>query len=239
MPPASRPTEDAPAGFISMAAAEELISAKVNEATQAMLALLSERQGASAPGADFANQLATAIASLNNQGRRNAVSPDEMQRRDKARDDMFLLLNELNDDGEVPEYRLKRKVVLEEQIIDPMWIHPNTKKQMHTTIAWAGVPNGAMEPLNEPASRVFALFSTWIGGVEQRNERLRVTPRGLVIVEGLRANNNQAAPPVAGPRSGGALKITGRGPPGEEIVQTNVLGTIAKPAMQINGRAVA
>ena len=139
--------------------------------------------------------------------------------------------------GDVPEYRLKRKVVLEEQLIDPLWLHPVTKKQMHTTINWPGVPNDGMEPINDHAKQVFALFSIWIGGVKPSRERLRVTAKGLVIVQGMSPNNDP--PPVLGPRAGSAFKITGRGAAGEEVIQTNVLGTIAKPAVQINGRAAA
>jgi hypothetical protein len=227
-----------PAGFISLADAEALISAKVNDATNAMLTLLSERSGAGvAPSGDWARQLAMAIGEVSDQGNRNRVEPAELQRREDARVQLFEKLNEMHERGVDLEYQLKRKVVLDEQLIEPMWVHPVSKKQMHTTLCWPGVPNEAMEPMNDAAREVFALFVTSVGGIQKKNERQRVTPRGVVIVEG-QAPTQREAPQVG--TGGGTLgvKITGRGQPGE-VIQTNILGTIAAPARQINGRAAA
>lgn len=240
--PQSRASDEAPAGYMSLADAEAMITAKLNEATAAMMDLFASKQ-AGGGGVSDARAIALAIAEISNQGKRNAVPPEEMERRESAMVKMFALVNELNEAGEVMEYRLNRKVVLEDangpQIIDPLWIHPVTKQQMHTTLQWADIPNEAMEPVNDNAKRVFELFSMWIGGAKKRTDRMRVTPKGVVIVEGSRAHNNSAVPLVAGPKGGAPMRITGRGNPSEQVVQTAVLGTIAKPAMQVNGRAAA
>lgn len=238
MPPHARQTEDAPPvpppGFLSMAEADSLISARVNEATQAMLALLAERQAT--PGNDFATQLAMAIANLNTQGKRNAVTPEEQRKRDQAQEELYLTLNEFNRQGIIPEYKLTRKVVLDEQLIDPLWMHPVTKRSMHTTIEWGGVPNDGMEPINEAAQKAYALFSTWVGGAKKVKERIGITPKGRVVVKGADANNEPS--PVGVPTLNAGLRITGRHGDTQEVKSTNILGTVARPAMQINGRAV-
>lgn len=225
-----------PAGYISTADAEAMISAKVEAATKVMMELLSEKS-AHAPS-DWSRQLAMAIAEMSDQGsNRKRVEPAELARREDARLMMFELLNEYQDNGIKPEWRLKQKVVLDETLIDPMWVDPVSKVQRHTTLIWPGVPNGAMEPVNDAARRVYDLFVISIGGVHLANVRQRVTPRGLVIVEGS-APMTREAPQVGTGAGNMGVKITGRGQPGE-IVQTNILGTIAAPARQVNGRAAA
>lgn len=227
----ARPADD----MIPVADVEALISAKVNEATQSMLALLARSEtGASAFDP---RQLAMAIAEVSDQGNnRKRVAPEELARREDARVKLLDTLDELNTKGTDLEYRLKRKVVLDEQLIEPMWIHPVSKKQMHTTLCWPGIPNEAMEPANDAARDVFALFVTSVGGFQSRNERQRVTPRGVVIVEGHAPTTREA--PQVGNGSGGGVKITGRDQPGE-VIQTRILGTIAPAARQVNGRAAA
>jgi hypothetical protein len=212
---------------------QALVSAQVSEAIAGLAALMNVN---SPPASDWSRQLALSLAEFTDRGNnRKRVAPEEMARREDARVRLFERLNELHDRGVELEYWVRRKTLLDEQLIEPKWLHPTSKRHMDTTICWPGVPNEAMEPINDAASEVYELFVTSVGGVQPRKERQRVTPRGLVIVEGHTPTTREA--PQVGNGSGGAkVKITGRDQPGE-VVQTRILGTIAPAARQINGRA--
>ena len=246
---AASPAEE----MIPVSKVEALISAKVNEARaqdsakldaamQSMMDLISPPSGQGG-GGDM-RQLAMAIAEISDQGKKSRrVAPEELAKRKDARGRLDTMLHEMKARGEVPEYRVKRKVQLDAGgiigtfLIEPKWVDPVSKAQKHTTIKFPEIPNEAMEPINEHAKRVFAVFTASIGGVELVNERQRVTPSGVVIVEGhAPRSQSQVGGVQETPTTG--LEITGRGQPGE-VVQTRVLGTIADPARQVNGRAAA
>lgn len=213
---------------------EALVTAKVNLATQAMMDLLSERGGGAA---DWSRQLAMAIAEMSDQGNnRKRVAPEEMAKRQDARVRLLDTLHDMYQRGVDLEYQLKRKVVLDEQLIEPLWQHPTSKKQMHTTISWPGEPNDAMEPMNDNAKQVFDLWVESVGGIKPRNQRQRLTPRGVVIVEGSAPTTREV--PQVGSGEATSVRITRREQPGE-VVETRILGTIAAPARQSNGRAAA
>lgn len=230
--------ETAPPGFMHMDEVNALISERIDQAMASMAQLLSQKQNGGPDAiADLAKALTGAISEANNRGKRNAVPVEEMERRETAMRDMFALINDLNERGETMEYRLSRKVVLEgplgPQLIEPIWQHPVTKKQMRTTIACPGPPNDAMEPINENARRVFALFEIAVGGVKKNAATLKVMGKqATIIVEGAVANNDKPAAPVKAPVG---VRITGRDPAPEEVIQNQILGTIARPAQNIGG----
>lgn len=236
MAQAPRPTDEAaPPGYISLADADALISSKVTAAVQQMMSLMSEQQ--SGQPSDSARQIALALAEFTDQGsNRKRVAPEEMARRDAARVELEEVLIDFGNRGVELEYRLKRKVQLDEMLIEPLWIHPVTKTQKATTLQFAGIPNEAMEPINDNAKLVFDLFAASVGGIQSKNARMRVTPRGVVIMEGLAPTQREAPQVTSGTGGASGVKITGRGQPGE-IVETRILGTVHPAARQINGRA--
>jgi hypothetical protein len=225
----------APAGFVALTEVEAIVTAQVARAVEAMQAMAPGNSGAG----DFTRQLALAIAEMSDKDAgRVRISPDEQTRRDQAARDLDALLVHYDAKGIVPEYKLSRKVQLDSAagpfVIDPMWIDPISKKHMDTTIKWPGVPNDAMEPLNDPAEKAFALFKLAVGGIKTVKERLRITASGVVIVEGQEVGQK---PQVnAAPGSPRGVQITGRTHAGE-VKQTHILGTIAPAARSMDGRA--
>lgn len=232
----------APAGFVPVADVEALITAQVAKAVEAMAGMLQPAAPAAGAG-DFARQLALAIAEMSDKDAgRVRISPDEQMRRDQAAADLDALLKKFAKDGTNPKYKLSRKVQLESAtagpfLIEPMWVDPISKQHMATEIFYPDIPNDAMQPANEAAEQVFALFRVAVGGIKTSKDRMRVTPKGVVIVEGQAPGQKPQvyAAPDGGPRGGG-VQITGRERVGE-VKHTNILGTIAPAARSMDGRA--
>lgn len=190
----------------------------------------------------FARGLATAIAELGDQGvgRGKRVSPEVMAAREEARQRMISLIIEARAKGDVPAYRLKHKVYLDERIVEPVWIAPD-HTQRHTEIDWPGVPNHAMIPINDVAHAIHVAFMESVGSnVATPMDDLRdlsVTAGGLVIKGGPRSaprmiGDAAEAQHVGQGTSGGeGLRVRGRQRAGT-VVETRVLGTVAEPARQ-------
>lgn len=209
--------------------------------------ILSELQAAgvaantSAPGTDrdFAESLAVAIAGLTDQSKQ-VVPPAVLRQRAEARDAMMKRIVEARQKGQVPVYELRDKVYLEEQVVDPIFIDPASKKQCATQIEWLLVPNDAMIPVNEVASEIHDLFMASNGNVEKDNfERplMGVTAGGLVVRSGsaalrpaqaLRSDDVAAAPNAT---NEGGMNVLHKARPGQ-YVEKRVLGTVAAPARQ-------
>ena len=186
--------------------------------------------------ADFARQLALAIAQISDQGtNRKRVAPEVLEQRERAWERMVALIKQarvdhLHEGADVPVYRLKHKVYFDEIMIDPLWAGSD-KVARATEIGWPGVPNLAMSPVNPVAKAIYAEFTEAMGHVEAPivTEQMRLTAGGVVIVTG-------RSPGVAQKQAGAdaafeGVQIRGRGVPGA-IVEKRVLGTIAAPARQ-------
>ena len=213
--------------------------AAVAEAVKEILAkLATAKDGRPADNKDagWAEEVAMAIASLNDQGvGRKTVAPKILRQRAEARQLMTELIVEMRASGEKPVYRLRNKVYLDEQLIDPVWIGPD-HTQRPTEIEWLGVPNEAMIPVNKIAKQIHKAFQDSIGSVEnapQERPIAGVTAGGLVIKSGSRAVRPIAVLDEHGaqPSSEGGLSVLHKGKSGQ-YKEVHVLGTVADPARQ-------
>lgn len=231
-------TED----FTQTQAFKDAVAEASKQAVQSALAEITSGAAvrAAATNADdplaFARGLAVALAELGNQGigKGKPVSPEVLAQRETARKRMFDLIVETNKSGEVPMYALKHQQYLGEQKIDPYWRGADHK--MHKTeIEWPGVPNHGMEPINEPAERIFEAFLESVGTMFQIGgkfatdpARLRVTAKGLVVHGDPSAARHDSPVATDGPTHG--LVVRGRGANTGRPVR--VLGTVAAPALE-------
>ena len=207
--------------------------------------------------------LAMEISQLTDQGSgRKRVAPEIIKARAIAHDKMVTLINEAAGKREtlaadyahvadgaaraaleerisafMPRYRLRNKVHLDEQLVDPGWVDRSHVLQQ-TEIGWPGVPNEAMIPINEVARQIFAAFVDSIGSVDKqhqvRQQPLKATARGLIVKGAPSAVQHQTAlDPVLADIKGEGLSIKHKQEPGgARMKEIQVLGTIAKPAQQ-------
>ena len=129
-----------------------------------------------------------AIAGVTDQeiGRRR-LAPEEVKKRASAFDKLIVLLEQTQKAGVQPTYYLRKAVYFGEHMISPIWVDRATKQAMPTEIGWWDIPNQFMEPINEEAKAISALFHEWIGDAPKR-EKLRVTAGGLVVPLGRSAS---------------------------------------------------
>ena len=181
-------------------------------------------------------QLALAIAEINDQGaNRKRVAPEIMEQRKGEFDRMNRLILEYLARDEMPTYELTRAVYLAEELVEPTYTDRDHVMR-RTQIEWAGIPNEAMSPLNEPARAIHTAFMGWIGGptpnvaraVDKFQARDQQSQSGLKV---LHKPDVAQTPMVTRNRNAGVTRI-GRRQAGD-VVETNVLGTVAEPARQI------
>jgi hypothetical protein len=229
----------------------------VNEAVQKEAAKLREEifsQLATARGdGGFAEELAMRLAELTDQGtgRGARVAPGILKQREDARKRMTDLIvearvkcSEAKAAGKtaeaarwMPSYRLLAKTQLADRVIDPLWIDRNHIAQP-TEIDWTGVPNEAMQPLNQIATDIFAAFKDSIGSIPRQDQvaadPLKITAGGLVVRGDPSAAQRQRTIDQVSAREkedNEALSIKHKDQPGR-YKDVNILGTIAKPAQQ-------
>jgi hypothetical protein len=197
-----------------------------------------ESAGAGDP-ASWMESLAMAIATLTDQGTgRKRVSPDVMKKQVDERKEMVRLILEARATGIKPRYSLTNKVYFSDQVIDPIWIGRD-KAQNRTEIDWDGVPNDAMQPVNDVAARIYSAYLGSTGGAPKvvEDAPMAVTPKGLTVFRG---RQRPAVPGVHGTFdevddaavvNGGEVKIAHQNE-GGRYVERRVLGTVAAPARQ-------
>jgi hypothetical protein len=175
------------------------------------------------------SKLSMNMASLGQQGQHaKPVSPEELVRREAAANRMVDLLTaaRAGPREDWPTYRLIAKTVLNERLIEPFKMVD--KKAVNNEIAWTGIPNDAMQPINTLAQEVFAAWRGSTGGQTQlvptADQRpLFVTAAGLTV---------RGEPPkrqhVAAPENfADDLAFSNNDPNAPEIA---VLGTVANKA---------
>lgn len=213
--------------------------AAVAEAVKEILAKLAtakEGRPAESKDAGWAEEVAMAIASLNDQGvGRKTVAPKILRQRAEARQLMTELLVEAKAAGEKPVYKLRNKVYLDEALVEPVWIGPD-HTQRATEIEWANVPNEAMVPVNKVAKAIHKAFQDSIGSIENapaERPLAGVTAGGLVIKSGSRAVRPVAVLDEHGAQQNneGGLSVLHKGKSGQ-YKEVHVLGTVADPARQ-------
>ena len=191
--------------------------------------------------------LAMAIATLTDQGvGRYHVPPDVVKARSEARVRLGKLVMECQrmdeNDPQLPKYQLLGKVNLGDQLLEPFWIdsaHISRRRE----IVWTGIPNEAMDPMNESAKGIHAAFMDSIGNSPSAvvpADALMMTSHGAVLrVTAGGTSQTQAQKHVLDslPQPGiprDTVKILGgeHRPPREAV---RILGTIMPPAMMAPG----
>lgn len=181
----------------------------------------------------IARALAVAIGEMNDQGsHRKKVPAEEMEKRREARERMETLILDARANDDVPEYELTGAVYLDEVLVAATYID-NAHIRRRTKIAWPNVPNEHMTPVNNVARDISRAFMRSIGGAtltaQPSSGPLKVREGGLSILH--KEAVEKSAPEVGRPR-GNDLRIIGRHQPGE-IIETQVLGTVADPARHL------
>ena len=145
------------------------VSKAVEAATPKIIAAtLAQVPAPAAPGGELGalmQALAMNISDLTNQGTgTKPVAPELIRSREEGAERMFALIRAARDEGKAATYRLKGKVFLGEEVIEPNWVRASDHTYQPTDIDWDAVPNQSMEPLNETAKEIFAAFEQSIAG---------------------------------------------------------------------------
>lgn len=173
------------------------------------------------------------MAAIANQGQRQRpLAPEEVHRREAAEKRMWGLIvdaQKANDPDRKPSYKLTSKIYFNERFIEPFKVVD--KKAVHNEITWTGVPNDAMQPMNDVANEIFAAWRESTGGPVQLiptadNRPLFVTAAGLTV-RGDPPKRQQAV--AAEHRFEADLGFSNNDPNAPEVA---VLGTVAQKARQ-------
>jgi len=215
-----------------------LIAQAVEMATADLAAKLEAARAAAGTEAhtgdlSLVRQLALAIGEISDQGtNRKRVAPEVLESRRLARERMSALILDFAARDEIPQYELTRAVYLSEELVEPTYTDRDHVKR-RTKIEWAGVPNEGMSPANEPARIIYGAFVESIGGATPNVGRQAVTdkPRDSTGLKVMHKPETAATPQVTKSRNAGVTRL-GRRQAGD-VIETNVLGTLAEPARQI------
>jgi len=175
-------------------------------------------------------KLTVNLQALNNQGARNKpLSPAEIQKREEAQNRLVDLLAEARarPQAEWPKYRLIAKTYISERMIEPFYKRDSKGPALPTEIAYTGVPNDAMVPLDDTGKAIFNAWRETTGGQTiliptADNRPLHVTAAGLVV----RGDPPKRSTVAAEAPSDDGLAVS-NDPTQPEVA---VLGTIARKA---------
>lgn len=192
--------------------------------------------GSQADAETLMRALAHEISNLGDQtpGAIKKLSAEEVTRREMASNRMYELIADAKYNEQTPEYELSRAIYFEEQIVDPTYIDSNHVLR-RTRIAWPGIPNEAMAPVNDVARTIYREFIVSIGGktpnVKAENDVLATKRRGDLSVLH-KSDVEQAVAPVGKPRVMNEMQVLRKSDP-DQVVETRVLGSVASPARQL------
>lgn len=179
--------------------------------------------------------------------RRRILPPEVMEERALAREEMKRSILQYHAKGEVPVYRVLRATFLNETLIHPQFFNPQTKAMDDQEIDWPGVPNQAMEPVNDFAKVVHSHYLKSIGArpghvlmgfkLEGDNIADRMVPlsdlEAPIVLTGKEIRRGHAGAP-----RGSEVSISDsfsadprRGNPASRPRTEHVLGTTAVPAV--------
>lgn len=172
---------------------KDAVAAAVTAALGDKLSSLGTGDAASGNPADALGQilekLSVNLQALNNQGQRNKpLAPAEIQKRDAAQERLVDLLATSRGlpQAEWPKYQLTAKVYISERLIEPFYKRDSKGPAIRTEIAYTGVPNDAMVPIDDDAKAIFNAWRETTGGQTilvptADNRPLHVTAAGLVV----------------------------------------------------------
>ncbi len=228
--------QEAVAAAAEKAAADAV--AKVLAALPAAATASAPVPGSTGETADLLGKVLSTLSSnlqaVAQQGQRQRpLSAEEVVRREAADLRMRGLIrsaHEANDPGSKPIYKLTSKIYFNERFIEPYRLVD--KKAVNNEITWTGVPNDAMQPVNDVAQAIFAAWRESTGGPVQLvptadTRPLYMTPQGLTV----RGDPPKRQVAVAGEHQfENDLGFTGNNDPNAPEIA--VLGTVAAKARQ-------
>jgi len=177
------------------------------------------------------DKLSINLQALNNQGVRNKpLSPAELQKRENAQERLIDLLATARalPQAEWPKYQLIAKAYISERLIEPFYKRDSKGPAVRTEIAYTGVPNDAMVPVDDSAKLIFNAWRETTGGQTvlvptADNRPLHVTAAGLVVRGDPPKRSTMAAPAE---EAEGILALSND----HTQPEVAVLGTVAKKA---------
>ena len=205
---------------------QALLAAMVEAAVNARVSTMPAA-AAMSTDSTFARELAMNLTLLANQNAKiKPLPPEEVIRREKARALMERLIEEAQASDDVPEYKLKAAVYLDEQVVAPIYRDDHTKRQMQTRIGYPLAPNEEMVPINASARRIHAAFMDSIGGTTPNIPEQRVqAARAAAGLKVLHKDREEEVSPVGRPRHRGNLSLRGREVP-DEVDDTPIMGNL-------------
>ncbi len=243
------------------AAVAEQVARLLPGAVQAAIGpvLESIKVGAGQPASSevWAQQLAMAIAQVNDQDSgRKRIPPETLAKwasadlRMKAavsrnQEAAYALIEQARREGDEdevfdpkwPKWQAIGKLALGEHVIEPFTINKTTREAEPVEFYWLGVPNMSMRPLNKGAEEIFGLFVESIGAETEARANEGAVRSAWISHNGLVIEGNgrvgipvrHEAPQVKVKRSKGNAFGPGQYDPARKTI--NVLGTIAAPAV--------
>lgn len=184
-------------------------------------------------------QLALAIAEVGDQGtNRKRVAPEILAARDEAGKRAQSLIDLARKRNLRPEYRVVGKLFFNDRFIEP-FRRLNDKSIVANEITWTGMPNEALQPLNDTAREIFTAYRASIGQTEKTpnadGSAVWVTAGGLVV-KGDPPKRSTVGNELPTFRDDVVLAGEERpetGSPNDPTARfVNVLGTVAHPAQQ-------
>lgn len=223
------------------AAIEAKAEALAEEKFAERLAAIEERLAKAAAGtdnSDFVKKMfegfTQVITDISPQGVgvQKPVAPEILRAREEAHKKMVALIKDARELGEIPLYRLRTPVFLDEAYVVETWVDSTTHIRHPTDIEWPGVPNLSMVPLNDWAKKIHGAFLESIGnkGQPTKQEELSVANRGLKV-RGEKRHEPAPLDPNVSPYAAEyqGLKVKHKARQGQTRL-THILGTIATPA---------
>lgn len=126
----------------------------------------AEKVGASPNnlGEEFVGQLMTALSQFNQlNGGPKTLPPAVIAKRARAKEQLDELIERYREEGVKPRYRLLAEFFVDDVLIPASRV-VGFGQLVPNMIDYDDIPNESMEPVNEPARKVHALFLEWIGG---------------------------------------------------------------------------
>lgn len=196
------------------------------------LATAAQGGGGTTGDNNWMEALAFAISKVADQNSgKPIVAPDEIAKRTRAHATLERLLEDTLRGGVQPIYTLRQVVYLGDRKIQPLWVDRN-RVAHPTEIGWWGIPNQYMEPMNDEARAIMALYLESIGDMRKTARNLRITPGGLTVRSGgMDPEGGRDAAPRVG-RDVYAPTLVGRGSE-VKTVELRILGSLMPPAQQI------
>ena len=219
-------------------------------------ALASAREGRAPEGVEAGDRemiqrLALTFAEIADQGSgRKRIAPDLIAKRQAAYNRMLDIIVREHARGwpnERPIYRVLSAVYINEQLVQPYVTDPATKQVEPQVIEWEGLPNEALEPLNDIAKQIHIEYRQYMGEAQSLTPNadtrpMAVTPSGLVVRSTgfARRQMGTVQPEAAAPSNerrpdfneGFTHKLGIKGVNDPRAKEVRVLGTVAKPAQQ-------